>query len=261
MSRKASTALRLTVTLAGCVIVHAAPASAQPSPWAADVTSERASVDIYGFSSIWSTERVQSMWSQPEVGGWLIAAERQQRGGLVDVSLSTLGYKQVGKWTLLGAAAATPDSQFLFRESLEAELSRRVVGTIVASGRYRYLDFRSVDVHQAQPALTWYHARGEVEGRAFVTRNMSVPRTTAAALIRSSYAFTPRLRLAGGVAVGDRIFDIASLPFGTARSRVGFGNVRVGLTTHDFIDVGATAAHEQPAFTYRSFSLGYRRVF
>jgi YaiO family outer membrane protein len=214
-----------------------------------------------GFGTIWSTERVQTTWSQPEVGGWLVAGERHQRGGLVDVSLSTRAYKQAGKWTLLAGAAATPNAHFLYRKSLEGELSRRVVGTLVASGGYRYLDFRSVDIHQVQPALTWYHPHGELEGRVFVTQNMSVRRTTTATLVRTSYAITPRLRLAGGMAVGDRIFDVASLPFGTARSRVAFTSVRVGLTAHDFIDVGATAAHEQPAFTYRSFSLGYRRVF
>jgi len=231
------------------------------SPWRVDYTSERADVSTNAVESTWITSRIQTTWSRPDEGGWLVAVERQSRYGLTDVTVSGRGYRRAGDWTFAAGAGATPAADFSFRASLEGEVSRRVVGTIVATGGYRFLSFAAADIHQVQPALTWYHARGEVEARVFVTRNVARDRTTSAVLVRTTYAANPRLEITAGASLGDRIFDVAAFESGTAESRVVFGRALVGITAHDFVDIGATAANEHPAFTYRSFTLGYRRVF
>jgi YaiO family outer membrane protein len=158
-------------------------------------------------------------------------------------------------------AALSPNAEFLYRYSADVELSRRVVGTFVTSAAYRYLAFRSVGLHQVQPALAWYHPKGDVQARLFLTRNADAHRTSPTVLLRTTFDAHPRFRVGGGVAVGDRIFDVTLLPSGRARSRVAFANIRVGFTAHDAIDVGGSIAHEAPDFDFRSLSLGYRRTF
>lgn len=179
-----------------------------------------------------------------------------------DVTLVSRGYWHAGDWTFSADGGVTPRADFLYRAKGGGEISYRVIGTFVASGGYHYLQFPSADIHQFEPALTWYHARGEVQGRLYVTRNATRTRTSTTTLVRAAYDVTPRLRLGGGASVGDRIFfDIASLPSGSAKARVGFAETRVGLTEHDFITAVITAAREDPGFRYASLTLGYRRVF
>ncbi len=241
-----------------------APAQAQPasrSPWSAAFSHDRATTTSFGFRNIWTADRVQFGWRRPEDGGWFVSAERQQRGSLTDAALAARGYRRLGDWTIAGGAGVSPGADFLARGSLDVELSRRVVGTVVASAAYRYLHFRQVDVHQAQPALTWYHPRGDVEARLYLSHNTSTGRTSPTIRIRTGYAVNERLDLSGGFAYGDRIFDIASLPTGTSHSHAAFARVRVGLTARDFIALGGVRAREDPAFEYRSLSIGYERTF
>jgi len=248
--------------LAVLVAIPALPAAqSTTTPWAIDVTHEHVDVTTNGVDSVWTTNRAQVSWVRPEIGGWFGSVERQQRGSQVDASISARGYRRNGDWTLGGGGAVSPAADFLYRYAADGELSRRVVGTVVLSGAYRYLAFRTVTLHQVQPALAWYHPKGDVQARLFLTRNVEAQRTSPTVLVRTTFDATARLRLGGGAAYGDRVFDPTLLPTGRARSRVVFGNIRVGVTAHDAIDVGASFAHEEPAFDFRSFTVGYRRVF
>jgi YaiO family outer membrane protein len=254
--------MRRLWVIAALFLTFAPDVAAQSaSPWNATISTERAAVSFEGLDHSWTTDRAQIAWSEPADGGWVGAVERVKRDSLVDVALSTRAYRRMGDWTLLAGGGGTPDAQFLYRAFAEAEVSRRVVGRLVASGGYRFLLFQAADIHQVQPALTWYHARGEVASRLFVTHNATRHRTTPALLLRTIYHVSPRLELSGGASFGDRIFDIAALPAGSARSRVGFASVRVGVTRRDSIEAGLTAAREDPAFRHRSFTLGYGRAF
>ncbi len=231
------------------------------SPWSVDFSRDRATTTNRGFESLWTTARAQLGWTRPEQGGWFVSGERQRRGALTDGALAAHGYRRLGDWTVAAGAGVAPSADFMARGSFDLELSRRVVGTLVVSGAYRYLHFQRVDVHQPQPALTWYHPRGEVEARLYLSHNTGTGRTSPTIRLRTAYAVSGRLGLSGGVAYGDRIFDIASLPTGTSHSHAAFGRVRLGLTAHDFIALGGVAAHEDPAFEYRSLSIGYERTF
>ena len=201
------------------------------------------------------------MWSRAGQGGWLFAVEQQERHGLSDVTLLSGGYWRAGDWTFAADGGVTPRASFMYRANGGGEISYRAIGTFVASGSYHYLQFPSAGIHQFEPALTWYHARGAVQGRLYVTRNGTLARTSTAMLVRSTYNVTPRLRLGGGAAIGDRIFDIATLPSDSGTARLAFAETRVGLTEHDFIAAVVTAAREDPGFRYSSLTLSYRRVF
>jgi YaiO family outer membrane protein len=238
-----------------------APASPAASPWGVDYSSERADVTSSGVPATWAVDRAQLSWVRADEGGWFASVERDERYGLTDVSFAARGYRRSGDWTVLVGASAAPGAEFLPRVSFESELSRRIAGSVVASAAYHFLQFPATPIHQAQPALTWYHARGQVEGRFFLTYNPLRDGTSTALLIHATQLLAPRLRLDAGAAYGDRIFDVASLPFGTAPSATAFARVGIGFTKHDFIVIGVTGAHEQPAFDYRSLTLGYQRRF
>lgn len=240
---------------------QAPAAQASVPPWSVEATHDRATATNQGTRGLWTTDRLQLGWVRPEAGGWFLSTDRQTRGPLLDTAVALRGYRRLGDWTAAAGASVAPASDFLSRMSVDVEVSRRLVRTLVASTAYRYLDFRRLDVHQVQPALTWYHRRGEVESRLYLSHNTATGRTSPTLQIRAAYQARRRLQLAGGLAYGDRIFDIASLPSGTSHSRVGFASVRVGLTSRDSLSVGGASAHEDPAFEYRSLSVGYRRAF
>jgi len=255
--------LKLSRRIMAVTCLAAVPATvcAQSSPWATDYTTERASVSNGGFSGPWQVDRVDVSWTRPEQGGWLASAERQMRYGMTDLALGTRGYRRLGDWTVAGGVAATPQAEFLYRAAADASVSRRVVGTFVATAAYQSLWFPTTRIHQVQPAVTWYHPRGEVEARVFITNNVTANRTTTTTLLRTVYAVNPRLQLSGGASYGSRIFDVAALPTDRGTSRVGFAHARIGITRRDFIEAGVTFGDERPAFSYQSFTLGYRRTF
>ena len=144
---------------------------------------------------------------------------------------------------------------------IEAEISRRLAGTVVASGGYRYLAFRPTGIHQLQPAITWYHRRGELGARLFATRSVAGRRTSSAVQVSGTQQLVARLRLTAGAVHGDRVFDVASLPEQSARTTLGYASLLIGLTARDGIYIGGALGREEPDFDYRSFTLGYRRTF
>jgi YaiO family outer membrane protein len=201
------------------------------------------------------------MWSRTDVGGWFGALDVSTRGGSGDVTISTRGYRRLGDWTLAAGAGVTPHADFMYRTAVDGELSRRVFGTIVASGAYRFLAFPSADIHQPQAALTWYHRRGELETRGYFTHNVTAARTTTALLVRSAFSLSSRLGVNAGGAFGDRIFDISSLPSSRGRSHQLFGTVRVRVSRSDWLEAGVSQASEDPSFMYRPLIVAYRRAF
>lgn len=244
-----------------CLFVGASPLAAQSPEWSVNYVREQASTSTAGVDATWTIDRFETKWMRTDSGGWVTAVERQERNRLSDVALVILGYRRAGDWTFSADGGVTPRADFLYRGKAGGEISYRAIGTIVASGGYHYLRFASAEIHQAEPALTWYYSRGDIQGRLYITRNATLERTSTAVLMRGAIDATPRLRLSGGGALGDRIFDVASLPAGSANSRIGFGYAQVGLSGHDFITAGVAAAHEDPGFSYISITLSYRRAF
>jgi len=240
---------------------HAAPVAAQTRSWSVDYGREQAAVSTNGVDGTWTVDRLSAMWSRVGRGGWLATIEHQRRYGRDDVALLTSGYRRAGDWTFGAAAAVAPDAVFLCRAAAGGEVSYRAIGALVVSGGYHFERFPSADIHQVEPAVTWYGHHGEVRTQLFVTRDASHARTSTTFLLRGMYDVGPRLRFAAGGSAGDRIFNIDPSFRGAANGWLGFAESRLGFTDRDFVVAGYTAAHEQPAFEYVAVTLGYRREF
>lgn len=240
----------------------APPPPAAVSPFAVDLSVDQARVTTGGVRSTWRSERVQVSWVKPDAGGWFVGAERLERYGMHDASGFLRAYKRAGDWTVAGGVAATPRALFYFRHSADVELSRRVVGTLVASAGYRYMKFSSVEVQQAQPGLTLYHGYASLGARVFLTRRDFRGPVSRTVLVQAGYESSPRVRLSAGAAYGERVYDVGQLADGrTPTTRVAFATARFGLTRRNAIEIGGTLAREGSGFEYRSILAGYRRLF
>jgi YaiO family outer membrane protein len=244
-----------------CVGVNVAGVFAQSHEWAVDYTREQAATSNHGVPATWTTDRFVTSWARPGAGGWLVEIERQRRRDIGDVALRTSAYRRAGDWTFAGDVAMAPDARFLSGAGGGGEVSYRAVGTVVASGGYHIRQYPTVTIHQFEPGVTWYRARGELQARLFVTRDTSIPRTSTAALFRGAYDAAARLRLRGGVSIGERIFDIEPLALTAGNSRLGYVEARLRLTTRNFVLASVTVAHEEPAFKYVAATFGYKRLF
>jgi YaiO family outer membrane protein len=146
-------------------LLSAAPtvATAQTQPgWSIQFTGERSAVTNGPTKTTWDSGVVTVGFLSEAAGGWHLSVEREERGGVQDMVLATGGYRRLGDWTIGGSVSGSPDSSFWYREAFDGELSRRIVGTVVASAAYRYMGFSAATIHQLQPAVTWYHPRGEL---------------------------------------------------------------------------------------------------
>lgn len=241
------------------LLIASSPASAQSGPFI-DASGDFSPVTIGGADTTWHVARVVAGIQQDGVYGVNGSVERQQRGALHDISFQGGAFRRGHGWTIAGSAAAASHPDFLYRHSLEGDLSRELGGGLVVHGGYRYMVFGGSTIHIAQPGVSWYFARGDIEARGFAVRNRTTDRRSSALLLRASIDLSPRLRVSGGGASGSRIFDVAAL----ARNEPGwvaFGNVRAALTDQWFVTIGAGGAHEDPFFSQRTVTLGLRRTF
>jgi YaiO family outer membrane protein len=231
------------------------------SGWTLDVGAERSPVTINNSDSVWWSQHFEMSWVKDQVGGWFVGIENQERFGLKDTILHTKGYRRLGDWTISGGGAFAPKADFWFRYSIESELSRRIVGSVVISGAYRFMQYPITKVYQPQIALTWYHRRGEVQGRVFFTHNSIRDGYSETGLIQSSYRINQRLKLIGAVAHGDRIYDIQSLASGPASAWVMNGALHMDITRCYAIVIGGGFARENPQFKQQTVALSIRRSF
>jgi len=249
--------------LAAVVLLHVffSGAAFAQSGWTVDIGGERSEVELYDSELVWRSEYLQIGWMRQQAGGWFGRVENQQRFGRRDQVMQTGAHLRLGDWTIGGSLGGTPDADFWFRRSYEGELSRRIVGTLVASGAYRYLKFPGTSVLQPQAALTWYHPRGEIQGRLFLTRNTLRDSYSATGLLQTSLQIAPRLQWVGAVARGDRIFDIGALAGSPAQAWLVRSALRIGLTRNLSVEIGGGLAREQPEFEQRTLAFSLRRAF
>src|SRR3989304_4797005 len=83
-----------------------------------------------------------------------------------------------------GGAGFPADPDFFSRYRAEGALSRRLVGGLVGTVAYRYLNFTSTEVRVVSPSATYYFARGEIGGQVNLVRNQELEVNS------SSYSFT-----------------------------------------------------------------------
>jgi YaiO family outer membrane protein len=237
-----------------------AAAAGQGAPFI-EAAGEYSPVEIDAANLTWHLGRFSLGWFDEGRSGWTASAERHQRGAGVDWAGVASGFRRAGEWTVSGGIGVTARPEFLYRYSLEGELARRIVGTMVVHGGYRHLAFRDVDARVVQPAVSVYFPRGELQARAFLVRNLTLERSSEAFLFRGAAAVHPRLTLGGGAAVGTRIFDVAALTAADADAWVAFGYARFTIGPAWGLDLGVGGAHEDPFFSQRTVSLALRRTF
>ena len=254
---------RSVAQIAACLallLLDVTRASAQGGYYV-EAAGDQSSVEIGVFEQTWRNARLSAGFFEDGRAGWSVNAERQQRDQLVDWGGSARGFRRNGDWTFSGGIGFGVDPTFSYRHSYEGELARTVVGTLVAHGGYRYLGFDSAKVHLIQPALTLYMPHGDVGARYFIVRNATRATTTGTLLVQGTVAVNRRVKLGGGGAFGERIFDIAALSTPNASAWVGFAYAHFTASSHWGIDVGVGRAHEDPLFSQGTLTVGVRRTF
>jgi YaiO family outer membrane protein len=229
--------------------------------WTAQFAGETSFVSIGSMDTVWHQETLTVGFVDPDEGGISAWAEQRMRGSRRDIVIGATAYRRLGDWTIGGGASAAPDPEFWYRSEVNGELSRRIIGTFVLSTAYKFIDFPSVRIHQVQPALTWYNPRGEVQVRWFITHNPTLGGTSGTVLVRSLVRLHRRLDATIVFACGDRIFDIASLQYGTARSWIGRLGLGINLFPKDSIEIAGGYARENPDFEQKTIAFSYRRTF
>ena len=240
------------------------PVAAEDWKWSVDIGAERADVSISGHDAVWWTERFQLTYRNEAKGGAWLQLENQSREENTDTTVHAGGYWRLGAWTLLGQVGVTPNADFNYKFLGEAEVSRRLVGTLVGQLGYRYLEYPGTTVHLFSPALTLYLPRGELQAKGFIGRGTDFEPKAAVVMVRGVWDVTQTLRLHAGLSVGEGIFGVTQGVFGTGElpdGWVAFVNPEVRLTSKDTIGGAFIRGHEEPRFEKRSLGVYYRRVF
>ena len=251
-----TTACALTAALAG---VGVAPARAQEGAFV-EAMGELSPVQIGTYQTTWRVGRLAG-GVQTAGGGWNAAVERHQRGSLIDWTGQAGAFQRLGDWTWDATGAYSREPQFLYRDSLEGGLSRRVVGGLVLRGGYRYLEFPATTVRIVEPGATFYFGRGEVGAQGFLVRNELSAERSSIAMLRSAIDIAPHVAVSGGVAIGARIFDADSLSRGSHDAWQAFGSLRVHGSGHWTVELLTGGAHEDPLFTQQTIATRLRWTF
>ena len=246
-----------------CVLASATSGrAADPEGWTLDVGGDRAGVSLGASRTAWWSGRAQLTYRRDGKGGAFVAVEPLRRFGLTDTTVSAAGWRHAGAWSVYTEAGATPNADFHYRRSGEVEVFRRLgSGPWVPHASYRFLAFPAQNVSLISPAVTRYGARGELLARATFGRNTTNDTSSRAVFVRGRYDVGRRVTLGGGVAVGERIFDVTALPRDPAPGWVAFAEARLATGNGNSIGVLARVAEEGSAFDQSAFGLTYRRTF
>ena len=244
---------------AALVSLGASRAHAQEGPYV-EAMAELSPVKIGGYETTWRVGRVGG-GIQTSHGGWNAAVERHERGRLIDWTGQAGAFQRLGDWTWDAAAAYSQEPQFLYRESYEAGVSRRIVGGLVLRGGYRYLEFPSTIVRIAEPGTTFYFARGEVGAQGFIVSNDTSANPSTIVLVRSAIDLSRHVAISGGAAIGARIFDVDTSGHSSQDAWQAFASMRVHSAAHWTMELIAGGAHEDPLFNQQTVATRLRWTF
>lgn len=234
---------------------------AEPDPWALDLSGDRAGVSLGAFRTAWWSGRAQLSYRREGKGGALLAVQPLRRFGATDTTVIAAGWRHSGPWTVYAEAGGTPNADFHYRYSGELEVFRRITGPWVGHAGYRHLAYSLQTVRLRFASVTREGARTTLHSRLILARNATTDTSSLAVVARGHIDVRPRLRLGGGVAIGDRIFDVTSLAGDPVRGWVAFADARVGVGSGHFVGLHARVAEEGSTFDQTAFGLTYRRTF
>ena len=214
-------------------------------------------VSLGGVHDTWHVEHAEVSRTIPEESRIFLAAESHSRFDDLASALIAGGYRHFGPSTISGDVGFGSGAPFLYRSSVEIEGWREMWPHWVPHLSYRYLHFESTDVHLLSPAITHYSPDGEIESRVFLSRNTIRDATNLTYLLRGIWSRTPKLQLGGGVAIGQRIFDISTLNTTDGRGFYVYADGRVRVSPHGFFGMNLSTAAEHPRFRQRTVGFSY----
>jgi YaiO family outer membrane protein len=256
--------LALIRTAAVLVLAAAPVAQAQdPEGWTLHLMGDRAGITLFDGDDTWWTGRAQIGVRREGKGGAFGAVEGYRRFGATDTTFLAAGWRHVRKWSFYAEAGVTPAADFYYRRSFEVEAYRRIGDSVwVPHVGYRYWLWPGDQVlHLVSPRVTRYGARSELHGRLIFVHNATRGTDSAAVFVRGHRDVRPRLRLGGGVAKGERIFDVTSLPGEPAPGWVAFAEAHLGVGPRDRLGLTLRVAEEGSEFSQTAITLHYRRAF
>jgi YaiO family outer membrane protein len=243
------------------VIAPAAVLFLASGVWSLDLYGDRAAVALGTSHQTWWSGRAQVTRTREGTGGAFVAVEPMRRFSLTDVTFIAAAWRHAGPWSFYGEAGATPGADFHYRYSGEIEAYRRVKGPWAAHAAYRYWAFPGQSVHLVSPRVTRYGRRSELHARLSLVSNATHGTRSESVLVRGHFDARPRLRLGGGLAWGERIFDVTSLPREPAPGWVAFAEARVGLAAGHSVGIVGRVAEEGSTFDQTAVGLTYRKTF
>ena len=247
------------------LLLLAAPLSSaeEPEGWTLHLTGDRAGISLFEGDDTWWTGRAQLGVRREGKGGAFGAVEGYRRFGLTDTTFVAAGWRHVRKWSFYAEGGVTPGADFHYRRSVEVEAWRRVGESVwVPHLGYRYYLWAGDQVlHLVSPRVTRFGARSELHARLILVHNTTRGTDSFAVFARGHRDVRPRVRLGGGFAKGERIFDVTSLPGQPAPGWVAFVEGHLGVGPRDRLGLTLRVAEEGEAFSQTAVTLAYRRSF
>lgn len=244
--------------LAACSALFLA---ADDGRWAVEVRTEPSRVEIGGTRTTWWTSQVQALYRHADRGGLFLSAESQQRGAQTNGLLGAGMFLRRGDWTGWLQGSAGVDPVFVPRYSLEAQLGRRIAGTVHLVAGYQLLEFPLARVKLGSIAGICYLPQGELEWRIRQGRNETFAHPIRAQLFRWLWDREGTWAFGGTLASGRNLFDALAIPVEGGRGWTVNGNVRWRLDRKHSLRFDAGAGREAPAFRQRLLGITYRRSF
>ena len=254
---------RRLATAAGLSLAVALPSgAAEPDGWAFYLGGDRAGIRLFDGRDTWWGGRAQLGVRREGKGGAFVAVEAYRRFDRTDTTLVAAGWRHVRQWSFYAEAGVTPGADFYYRRSAEVEAYRRVGDSAwVPHLAYRYWLFPGQSVHLVSPRVTRYGPRSELHARLSLVRNTTTGTGSASVFARGHWDVRARLRLGAGFALGERIFDVTSLPRDPAPGWVAFAEARLGVSPRDSVGLTLRAAEEGSDFDQTAIGVSYRRTF
>jgi YaiO family outer membrane protein len=245
------------------LLAAASPVSAADprDGWALDLGGDRAGVTLGPSHAAWWSGRAQVTRRFEGRGGAFGAVETYRRFGRDDVTLIAAGWRHRGPWSFYGEGGVTPRADFYYRWSTEVEAYRRLGGPWAAHAGYRYWAFPGQSLHLFSPRVTRYGRKSELHARLSLVHDATHGTDSQSVLVRGRYDVTGRLGLGGGVAIGERIFDVTALPREPAPGWVAFVEARLSVGDGNSVGLVARVAEEGSTFDQTALGITLRRAF
>ena len=153
------------------------------------------------------------------------------------------------------------DVHFVSNYQMTAEYGHLLFKSIYGQIGYNYKDYHtSGDVHNIYPGLIYYF------GDHYISANWGISciesrDTSYYGIVKGNFKITDLVRLYGGEAFGERLYDIYGLPSHSETGYIVFTGVGINVYKGLTATVGCSYGTEKPKFVKRSLNFGLTAKF